>query len=49
MKIKIERIDRRVVTCSIIDTDSLIDIARRWLTDDIQEGDTIDIDVTEKE
>lgn len=48
MKLKIERIDHRVVTCSIVDNGSLIDIARRWFTEDIQEGDIIEIDVTNK-
>lgn len=45
MKITIVRIDNRVVTCEIENTGSLIGIARRWFTDDIQEGDTIEIDV----
>lgn len=48
MKLKIVRIDHRIVTCEIEDTNSLIDVARRWFTEDIQEGDTIDIDVTSK-
>lgn len=48
MKLKIIRIDHRIVTCEIEDTNSLLDVARRWFTEDIQEGDTIEIDVTNK-
>lgn len=48
MKLKIIRIENRIVTCKIKETDSLVDIARRWLAEDIQIDDVIDIDVTKK-
>ena len=44
MKLTITRIENRIVTCSIDDTNSLIDIARRWLAEDIQVGDVIEFD-----
>lgn len=46
MQLTIIRIENRVVTCEI-EGGSLIDIARRWFTEDIQEGDIIDFDVIE--
>lgn len=46
MKLRIIRIENRVVTCQIDDTGSLLDIARRWFNEDIQVGDTIEVDVT---
>ncbi len=48
MKLKIIRIEPRIVTCQIDDTGSLIDIARRWLTEDIQVDDTIEVDFFNK-
>ena len=47
MKLEITRIEHRVVTCQLEDG-TLIDVARRWFSEDIQEGDTIEFDVTEK-
>ena len=47
MKLTIIRIDKRVVTCEL-DTGTLIDIARRWFAEDIEEGDTIDVDLENK-
>lgn len=47
MKLEILRIEHRVVTCQLEDG-TLIDVARRWFSEDIQEGDTIEFDVTEK-
>jgi hypothetical protein len=44
MKLTITRIENRIVTCEIDDSDSLIDIARRWLAEDIQIGDVIEIE-----
>ena len=44
MKLKIIRIENRIVTCQL-DDGTIIDIARRWFTEDIREGDTIDITV----
>ncbi|MCM1232123.1 MAG: DUF3006 domain-containing protein [Ruminococcus flavefaciens] len=46
MKLTILRIDDMVVNCQL-DNGSLIDIARRWFTEDIQEGDIIEFDVNE--
>ena len=45
MKLAITRIELRIVTCELEDG-TLIDVARRWLTEDIQEGDVIEFDVT---
>ena len=47
MQLKIIRIENRIVTCEI-DDGTIIDIARRWFTDDIQEDDVIEFDI-EKE
>ena len=44
MKLTIIRIDGRVVTCEL-EGGTLIDIGRRWFTEDIQEGDIIEFDV----
>lgn len=44
MKLKIIRIENRVVTCEKDSDNSLIDIARRWFAEDIQEGDTIEVE-----
>ena len=44
MKLRISRIENRVVICELEDG-MLIDIARRWFSEDIQEGDTIEFDV----
>ena len=45
MNLTIIRIENRIVTCSIDnDKGSIIDIARRWFTDDIQVGDTIEFE-----
>lgn len=45
MKLKIIRIENRIVTCAIDDdSGSLLDVARRWFADDIQEGDTIEFE-----
>lgn len=46
MQLTIIRIENRVVTCEI-ESGSLIDIARRWFAEDIQEGDIIEFDVNE--
>lgn len=45
MRLEILRIENRVVTCELEDG-VLIDIARRWFSEDIQEGDKIEFDVT---
>lgn len=44
MQLKIIRIKNRIVTCEI-DDGTIIDIARRWFTDDIQEDDVIEFDI----
>ena len=41
MKLTILRIENRIVNCQLDDS-TIIDIARRWFTEDIQEGDTIE-------
>lgn len=43
MKLQIIRIENRIVTCEI-DSGGLIDIARRWFTEDIQIGDIIEFE-----
>lgn len=45
MKLTILRIEIRIVTCELEDG-TLLDVARRWLAEDIQEGDVIEFDVT---
>ncbi len=45
MKLKIIRIENSIVTCEL-NTGTIIDIALRWFTDEIQEGDVIEVDVT---
>lgn len=44
MKLIILRVERRIVSCQL-DNGTIIDIARRWFTEDIQEGDTIEFDI----
>ncbi len=46
MKLTILRIENEIVNCQL-DNGSVIDIARRWFTEDIQEGDTIEFDMQE--
>lgn len=48
MTLTIHRIENRIVTCELEDG-TLLDVARRWFTEDIQEGDIIEFDVTKKE
>lgn len=43
MKLEIIRIEARLVTCEL-DCGGLIDIAKRWFTEDIQVGDTIEFE-----
>ena len=45
MKLKIIRIENSIVTCEL-DDGTILDIARRWLTEDIQEGDVIEFNAT---
>ncbi|MBD5489245.1 MAG: hypothetical protein HDR13_10730 [Lachnospiraceae bacterium] len=44
MKLTILRIENEIVNCQL-DNGSIIDIARKWFTEDIQEGDTIEFDM----
>ncbi len=44
MKLRIVKIENRIVTCEKDKDGSFIDIARRWFAEDIQEGDTIEIE-----
>lgn len=43
MKLRIIRIENSIVTCEL-DNGTIIDIARRWFAEDIQEGDTIEFE-----
>ena len=47
MKLTIHRIDNRIVTCELEDR-TLLDVARRWFTEDIQEGDVIEFEYYNK-
>lgn len=47
MTLSIIRLEKRIVTCMLEDG-TIIDIARRWFTDDIEEGDVIEFDVEKK-
>lgn len=47
MQLTIIRIEKRVVTCEL-EGGSLIDLAKRWFAEDIEEGDIIEFDVLEK-
>ena len=44
MKLTILQIENRIVNCQL-DDGTIIDIAQRWCTKDIQEGDVIDFDM----
>lgn len=44
MKLTILRIENRIVNCQL-DDGAIIDIARKWFTEDIQEGDSIEFDM----
>lgn len=44
MKFTILRIDRRIVTGQL-DNGTIIDVARRWFAEDIEEGGTIEFSV----
>ena len=47
MKLTIVRIENRIVTCEL-EGGTLLDIERKWLAEDIQEGDIIEFDVTQR-
>lgn len=44
MKLTILQIKNRIVTCQL-DNGTVIDIARRWFTEDIQKGDVIELGI----
>lgn len=44
MKLTILRIENEIVNCQL-DNGTIIDIAKRWFTDDIQEGETLEFDM----
>jgi len=46
MKLKIIRIENHIVTCQLEDG-TLLDVAKRWFTKGIQEGDEIEFDVND--
>ena len=47
MALKIIRIENHIVTCEL-EGGTIIDIAKRWFSQDIKENDIIEFDVTEK-
>lgn len=47
MKLTIVRIENHVVTCEL-EGGGLIDIDKKWFSQNIKENDVIDIDATEK-
>ncbi len=44
MKLTILRIENRIVNCQL-DNGTIIDIARKWFTEDIKEDDIIEFDI----
>ena len=48
MKPTILRIEDEIVNCQL-DNGTIIDIARRWFTEDIHEDDIIEFDVNRRE
>ena len=44
MKLTILRIENEIVNCQL-DNGSIIDIARKWFTGNIQEGDIMEFDM----
>ena len=47
MKLAILRIENRIITCEL-DDGTLLNVAKRWFAEDIQEGDVIEFDATSK-
>lgn len=47
MKLKIIRIEDRVVTCEL-DDGTILDVGRRWFSQDLKVNDVIEFDVTDK-
>lgn len=48
MKLTILRIEDEIVNCQL-DNGTIIDIARRWFTEDIHDNDIIEFDVNRRE
>ena len=48
MKLTILRIEDEIVNCQL-DNVTIIDIARRWFTEDMHEDDIIEFDVNRRE
>ena len=48
MKLTILRIEDEIVNCQL-DNGTIIDIARRWFTENIHEDDIIEFDVNRRE
>lgn len=46
-KLTIIRIESEVITCEL-DDGTLLNVAKRWFSEDIQEGDVIEFDATSK-
>ncbi len=44
MLLTIIRIDNQIITCQL-DNGTIIDISKRWFTDDIKQDDTIEFDI----
>lgn len=47
MELKILRIENDIVNCQL-DNGTIIDIARRWFTEEIHENDIIEFDVNKR-
>ncbi len=47
MKLTVIRIENKIVTCEL-EGGGLIEIARMWFTENIQENDVIEFDVTSR-
>ena len=47
MKLAILRIENRIITCEL-DDGTLLNVAKRWFAEGIQEGDVIEFDATSK-
>lgn len=47
MKLKIVRIEDKIVTCEL-DDGTILDVGRRWFLQDIKIDDVIEFDVTDK-
>ena len=49
MKLRIIKIENRIVTCEKDKDGSFIGIARRWFAEDIEEGDVIELEYKSNE